>query len=269
MVWQSDIAIDAVSIQNGTTDPDICTDINFNDFQITSFSNQDAAGNFAVSSSGISLTLTNNTWKYIPYNYTVTPNTVIEFEFRSSSEGEIHAVGFEDDNSLTSSRYFKVHGTQNYGITNYDNYSGNGFVKYVIPVGGFYTGSMDRLVFINDNDAGSGNTSDFSFVKIYEGSCGNGANREIAVASLTPVFGDEDENILAMKIYPNPISGSSLNVFVNTDLEASYEIIGLQGQLVGKGIVTKDIDVSSLKTGVYFLRVTSADQVNSKRFIKR
>jgi len=177
-----------VSIQNGTTDPDTCPNVNFNDFQITAFSNQDASGNFAVSSSGISLTLTNNTWKYIPYNYNVTPNTVIEFEFRSSSEGEIHAVGFENDNSLTSSRYFKVHGTQNYGITNYDNYSGTGFVKYVIPVGGFYTGTMDRLVFINDNDSGSGNTSDFSFVKIYEGSCADGANREIAGASLVPVL---------------------------------------------------------------------------------
>ena len=30
---------------------------------------------------------------------------------------------------------------------------------------------MDRLVFINDNDAGSGNNSTFANVKIYETSC--------------------------------------------------------------------------------------------------
>jgi len=231
--WQSDIAIDAISISDGnTTPPPACDSIDFRDFQVLAFSNQDSAGDFTVNNSGASLSLSNNTWKYIPFNYTVTSNTVIEFEFRSSSQGEIHAVGFENDNSLTSSRYFKVHGTQNYGVTNYDNYSGTGFVKYVIPVGSFYTGAMDRLVFINDNDSGSGNTSDFSSVKIYEGSCSRSTNVQVVNTNIIPVFGDEDEDIMALKIYPNPVSGQTLGVFLNTDTVASYEIITITGQLV-------------------------------------
>ncbi|WAC02456.1 hypothetical protein N7U66_01720 [Lacinutrix neustonica] len=151
--WQSDIAIDAIHIQNDTvTPPSTCDSINFDAFQLLSFSNQDAAGNYTAS--GTTLALQNNTWKYIPLNYTVTPNTVIAFDFSSTSEGEIHGLGFENDNTLSSTRYFKVHGNQNYGVTNYNNYV-SGTKNYIIPVGAFYTGNMDRLVFINDNDAGS------------------------------------------------------------------------------------------------------------------
>ncbi|WP_367183232.1 choice-of-anchor B family protein [uncultured Aquimarina sp.] len=267
--WQSDIAIDDVNITDGNTPPPTCDSIDFRDFQITPFSNQDSAGNFVVNNTGTTLSLTNNTWKYIPYNYTVTPNTVIEFEFRSSSQGEIHAVGFENDNSLTSTRYFKVHGTQNYGVTNYDNYSGNNFITYVIPVGSFYTGTMDRLVFINDNDSGSGNTSDFSSVKIYEGSCGRSNNVQIASSNIIPVFGNEDEDIMALKIYPNPVFGQVLELFLNTDQPASYEIISITGQLISTGNVTKTIDVSSLNSGVYLLKVFNDNSQITKRLIKR
>ncbi|WP_109299197.1 trypsin-like peptidase domain-containing protein [Aquimarina sp. AU474] len=206
--WQSDIAIDDVSIQNGTvTPPPTCDTLNFNDFQITSFSNQDSAGNSSIGNGGNSLSLTNNTWKSIALSYNVTSSTVIEFQFSSTSQGEIHAVGFEDDNSLTSSRYFKVHGSQNYGVTNFDNYS-SGTTTYIIPVGNFYTGNMDRLVFINDNDAGSGNNSTFSNVKIYEGSCGQSASTESVIAAfenVTPIMGDQEEgDLLDLKITPNP-----------------------------------------------------------------
>lgn len=268
--WQSDIAIDAISISDGSNPPPpTCDSLDFRDFQINSFSNQDAAGDFSVNSSGTTLSLTNNTWKYIPFNYTVTSNTIIEFEFRSSSQGEIHAVGFENDNSLTSSRYFKVHGTQNYGVTNYDNYSGSGFTTYVIPVGSFYTGTMDRLVFINDNDSGSGNNSDFASVKIYEGSCVRSNYEQVVNTNIIPVFGDEDEDILALKMYPNPVSGQTLEVFLNTDQTASYEIISVSGQLMSQGTVTKTIDVSSLNPGVYLLKFFNDTNQVIKRLVKR
>ncbi|MCK8523501.1 T9SS type A sorting domain-containing protein [Aquimarina sp. D1M17] len=274
--WQSDIAIDAVSIQNGSsTPPPTCSDLDFNDFQIVGFSNQDAAGNSSVGGGGASLTLTNNTWKYIAFNYTVTPNTVIEFNFSSSSQGEIHAVGFEDDNTLTSTRYFKVHGSQNYGVTNYDNYSG-GTTTYVIPVGNFYTGTMDRLVFINDNDAGSGNNSTFSNVKVYEGSCGQSAlaERAATLENVTPVLGTEDEgDLFGLRISPNPtkdvfsiyLSGftkGSTNAFV-------YDILGRkQAQITlqpGENrISTRSL---SLGQGIYMIKLDTKEKSLTKKLI--
>ncbi len=271
--WQGDVTIDAVSIQDGTGGPDpTCDSLNFNDFQIIGFSNQDSAGDFSVGSGGASLALTNNTWKYIALNYNVTASTVIEFDFSSTSQGEIHAVGFENDNSLTSSRYFKVHGTQNYGVTNFDNYSG-GTTTYVIPVGNFYTGSMDRLVFINDNDAGSGNNSTFSNVKIYEGSCGSSAAVAADFGPTTALLGTEDEDAFStIKIAPNPLKrGNLLQVLMpRKDISGtSYSIINLMGQVVGKGKLNSNgsINVDFLRSGMYMLQIQNSQIKTVEQFI--
>lgn len=208
--WQSDIAIDAFGISNDIEDPNptTCDSLNFNNFSVTSFSNQDSDGTFSVTNTGSSLNLTNNTWKYITLNYEVTSSTVVEFEFSSTSEGEIHGIGFESDYTLTSSMYFKVHGSQNYGTTNYDNYV-SGTTTYIIPVGSFYTGTMDRLVILNNNDSGTGNTSTFNNVKIYEGTC-EASSRKTVSSAVTPVYGNTAEGILTtININPNP----SANIF--------------------------------------------------------
>ncbi|MDY8137364.1 M36 family metallopeptidase [Aquimarina sp. 2201CG5-10] len=261
--WQGDITVDALSISDGgTPPPPACDALNFNDFTITPFSNQDAAGDFSVGSGGAALSLTNNTWKYIAMNYTVTANTVIEFDFSSTSQGEIHAVGFENDNTLTSTRYFKVHGTQNYGVTNFDNYS-SGTTTYTIPVGNFYTGSMDRLVFINDNDGGSGNNSTFSNVKIYEGSC-NGSFAAVDFGPTTPILGDEDEGALSsITLSPNPAKDSfTLNVTGNStkDITATiYSILGKKASQVqlNPGVNTLSAKGLSLGSGIYLIKIES------------
>lgn len=269
--WQSDIAIDSVSIQNGIIDPPSeCETINFDDFQIIGFSNQDTVGDFSVS--GTTLSMQNNTWKYISLNYTVTTNTVIEFDFSSTSQGEIHGVGFENDNTLTAGQYFKVHGTQNYGLTNFDNYT-SGITTYIIPVGDFYTGSMDRLVFINDNDAGSANTSVFSNVKIYEGTCGNSVRVTSGFGRNTPILGTEDEGALyTLEIVPNPLKkGSLLEVSISGKevSNTTYSIINIVGQVVGKGTLdsSRFIVTDGLETGMYILNVQNSEIKETKRFI--
>ncbi|WP_159439385.1 trypsin-like peptidase domain-containing protein [Tenacibaculum agarivorans] len=273
--WSSDIAIDNLALTSGSGgggNPS-CAALDFNDFSITGFSNQDSAGNFSVSGSGASLTLTNNTWKYIALNYNVTANTVIEFEFSSTSQGEIHGIGFEDDNTLTANRYFKVHGTQNYGITNFDNYS-SGTTTYTIPVGSSYTGNMDRLVFINDNDGGSGNNSTFSNVRIYEGTCEN-SNAIVTemFEARVDVLGNEDEDIFtSIEIAPNPIQrGNALRLLGATKelSKATYSIVNMLGQTLKVGIVgeSKLIAIDQFDTGVYILRIENEFATTSKQFI--
>ena len=132
-----------------------------------SYSNQDTSGNVTVESAD-SILLEDNTWRRTTQTFNVTADTVIEFDFQSTSQGEIHGIGFDEDDGLSSNRIFKVHGTQNWGITDFDNYSGSGFVRYTIPVGQYFTGSAMFLVLVNDNDAGSGNNSRFQNVEVYE-----------------------------------------------------------------------------------------------------
>ncbi|GAB1856948.1 hypothetical protein MHTCC0001_17840 [Flavobacteriaceae bacterium MHTCC 0001] len=264
--WSSDIAIDDLELTtDGSTNPTGCDTLNFNDYSISSFSNQDSDGTFSIGSGGASLTLTNNTWKYIDFDYEVTANTVIELEFSSTSEGEIHAIGFDNDNSLTSSFYFKFYGTQNYGVTNFDNYS-SGTTTYVIPVGDSYTGSMDRLVFINDNDAGSGNTSVFSNVKIYETSC-TSSTSYVVFGERTDVLGNDDE--ISLTVYPNPVKEGALFVKTNLDSQLSYRVISILGQTVQSGeLKSQIVPVQSLESGIYMLEVTDRFEVLLQRFIK-
>ncbi|MDA8019548.1 MAG: hypothetical protein MPN21_19055 [Thermoanaerobaculia bacterium] len=154
-----------------------CNGTNCIDWDVTttsSFANQDGSATFAVSNGGDTITLTNNTWRRTNQTFNITADTRIEFEFSSTAQGEVHGIGFDEDNTLSSNRIFKVHGSQNYGITDFDNYT-SGTVTYDIPVGQYFTGSSMNLILVNDFDAGSGNNSVFTNVRVYEsgggGSC--------------------------------------------------------------------------------------------------
>ncbi|RZS93322.1 trypsin-like peptidase domain-containing protein [Aquimarina brevivitae] len=271
--YTSDMAIDNLSI-NSYSDPDpdpVCEVLNFNDSSIFSFADQDRRGDYMIQNDGTSLVLTNNTWKYIPMEYTVTENTVVEFEFSSTNEGEIHGIAFENDNRLTANRCFKVYGTQNYGITNYNNYN-SGTVKYVIPIGNSYTGSMDRLVFINDNDYSTGNNSTFSNVKIYEGSCGAEVVNFEAYTIGSDVLGDQDELDTTIQIASNPIKkGQTLQLMAyNMDwTKASFTIYSLAGQLLKKGFIQQagTINVSGMQQGLYVLKINTQSLIVTKQFI--
>ena len=170
------------------------------------------------------------------------------------------------------SHYFKVHGTQNYGVTNYDNYAG-GTTTYVIPVGNSYTGSMDRLVFINDNDAGSGNNSTFSNVKIYEGSCGESVVVVENFNAGPDILGDEDEDLFStISIAPNPVSkGTSLRLMgAGNDLEgAAYSIVSISGKVINRGTVNSSatINTNALNAGIYVLRLENEFTKVNKRIV--
>ena len=261
----------------GSTPPPTCTTLNFNNFSINSFSNQDADGNHFITNGGSSLVLSNNTWKYIPLNYNITSNTVIEFQFSSTSEGEIHGVGFETDNSLTSSRYFRVYGTQNYGVGNYDDYS-SGTKTYVIPVGNFYTGSADRLVFINDKDAGSsGNNSTFSNVKIYEGSCGSSSAANLRQAHVVEemILGNEPETILNNVVVGSNLAKGEVIVKMGVgNTAAKATIFNLMGQSKGtltlkSGLNKVATDQLHLPTGVYLIKIERNGESITQRVVIR
>ena len=86
----------------------------------------------------------------------MTSSTVLQFEFRSlGQEPEINGIGFT--NSLNSTppnnRGWQVHGTQNWteGIT-HANYSGNGWATYTINIGQTFTGFINYMVFVSDDD---------------------------------------------------------------------------------------------------------------------
>lgn len=142
--------------------------VNFNNHIVESYGGgQDASGGATIESGGAGLRLSGNSWKKIALPYTVTVNTVLEFDFSSDAQGEIHGIGFDDNNSISSSYTFKVHGTQGWGIRDFDNYAG-GTTHYKISVGNYYSGYFDYLFFTMDHDSGASGNGLFSNIKIYE-----------------------------------------------------------------------------------------------------
>jgi len=105
---------------------------------------------------------------------TIDSNTVLEFEFRTTEQGEEHAIGFtnvtNNDAPLNGSR-IKLYGTQAVPASraNLDfTYNGSGdWQSFSIPVGNFITGAFQYLAFINDNDASPNNgNSSFKNIKL-------------------------------------------------------------------------------------------------------
>jgi hypothetical protein len=143
--------------------------VDFGAASVESFeTTQDVDGDFTVGGGGDTLELSNNTWKRIDYGTTITTETVLTFEFRSTSEGQIHGIGLENDNGQTASRIFRLFGTQNWGEDDFETYSsGDGWVRYEIPVGDYYTGPARYLVFVNDDDRDVGSDSAFRNVRVY------------------------------------------------------------------------------------------------------
>ena len=151
---------------------------------------QDAGGVVNYMDDDVGVELDGNLWKQFSLNYTVTANTVIEFDFRSTNEAEISGIGFDTDNGISSGYTFKVFGTQNWGITTYDNYDGSGnWVHYEINVGAFYTGNFTRLFLVNDDDGGGDDGEGYwRNIVINEGNGGN--NDIIGGAGADELYGD-------------------------------------------------------------------------------
>ncbi len=133
----------------------------------------DQPGGDTIEDDGAALRITGNHWKKIEFPYEVTPNTIVEFDFQSSAEGEIHAIGFETDNTLNDSdaaRFFELYGTQTWGLQAFRDYASSSptVEHYVIPAGRWFQGTMSYLVLATDDDADASGESLFSNIRVYE-----------------------------------------------------------------------------------------------------
>ena len=145
--------------------------LTFVDGDFAGYAGSQDQGTATVSSAGNAVTLTDNAWKQLAADVTVTSDTVLTFDFSSTAEGEIHGIGFERDGVLSEEFIFQLDGSQNWGIQAFDGlYStGSGSRTYSIDVGQYFTGDFDRIVFVMDDDAGAGGNSTFANIEISTG----------------------------------------------------------------------------------------------------
>ena len=247
-----------------------CDGIDFSAETILAYGVSQDAGQYQVLNSGQTLYILNNAWKAIDLTYTITPNTVLEFDFRSTKRGEIHGIGFDDDDYISSGLTFRLYGTQYWGISDYADYPGDGNWKsYSIPVGQHYTGTSAKLFFTADHDGGTrdGN-SYFRNVRIHEG---NGCANLVSTENTDdPASAGSDE----LRIYPNPTTAAAwLDVREATAGTGQWTIRDLTGRVVGRGEAGLQagsnqvpLDLHGLPAGSYFLQWSTHDRERQTRF---
>ncbi|MBC6994428.1 M12 family metallo-peptidase [Neolewinella lacunae] len=240
-----------------------CLEIDFIQQPVTSYGTNQDAGTQSILDQGRTLFIQRNAWKRVNLSYTITPSTVLSFWFRSTKEAEVNGIGFDDNDVISSNLTFRLYGTQNWGIGNYDNYPGNGQWKYYeIPVGQFYIGEAVYLFFTADHDVGTrdGN-SYFRDVQISEGP-------PCRTASLPENLAEPDAQE-SLQLLPNPAS-SRVQVLLPAGKEVrSYQVIDLTGRTVLSGETGTDrleFSVASLPPGTYVFRYDDGTGGDSQRF---
>lgn len=264
----SDMAIDDFSI---LTYSENCAAVDFSQTAVLPFGSQDN-GSYTVQDGGRTLLIEDNAWKKIalPANYQVTPNTLLQFDFRSTEEGEVHGIRFDNNDTPDWGTYsFKLHGTQGWGIRDFDNYAPLQWHTYVIPVGEYYTGTFDRLVFVCDKDNGAPTSNAyFRDVKFYEGGSCKRGNEAAAVEAL------EAEPEWDFSVAPNPFENwleIRLPEMEKENKPASIVLYNLMGEVVFRKehAMGQVIRIEpKLPAGVYMVQVQAGSWRADKKVIR-
>jgi hypothetical protein len=128
---------------------------------------------------GATLHLVGNAWRKVSLPYTITPNTILEFDYKSPVQGDVQGIGFDTDSTASPQTIFRLYGTESWGLSNYADYASSApnWKHYAIPAGQFFTGAMNYLVFANDQDGGGPSAeSYFRNVSVHEAGSGTALN---------------------------------------------------------------------------------------------
>ncbi|WP_282123431.1 T9SS type A sorting domain-containing protein [Algibacter mikhailovii] len=129
-------------------------------------------GDYEIDESGQSILLTKSGWHKATISQIITENTYLEFEFKVNPEnaGRIVGIGFDTNDELRYSdfpQFFQLAGSYIYDTTDergypiYDFYTSDneiastfvdGWVKYSIHVGKYFSGDFDFLTFAATGD---------------------------------------------------------------------------------------------------------------------
>lgn len=129
-------------------------------------------GSVEIFNDGFGLAQDSNSWKRIDIDYEVTEKTLLAFDFAAFTEGEFHAIGFENDDVPDGETFFTLLGTQDgFGIRDFYRPSviDEGPLRFEIPVGDYFTGRFDQLVLATDQDVGEGADSFWFDLTLFEG----------------------------------------------------------------------------------------------------
>lgn len=212
--------------------------------------------------------LTNNIWSAVDFNYTITPYTILELDFKSTLQGEVQGFVLDNDLYHSAATTLKLYGTQAYGIDDFQ-YSGSGnWEHFRIPIGDYFTGSFSKFVFACDNDATIYSDALFKGIRFYEDYCHVPSSPKVK-ASLSMEEGPMPAQV---STYPNPVHNQLHIQFEGPEGLHPAQLLDLQGRVLWESQLQAgqySHDISHLPNGIYFLRVEVEGQGTLTRKITK
>jgi len=242
---------------NGTPDAcDACPIYNFNDYTVLSFYAGQDFGTQQIQDGGATLYMMGNAWKAIDINYTVTPQSVLTFDFKSTAEGEIHEIAFDNDLLFAPVHRAAVYGNQGYaGTLTNASYNGSGnWQSFAINLGTQFTGTFQYLVLTADDDANAAGNSYFRNITIFEDSDNNLACDLLCL----PGFVCDDNNACTVGETYDSNCNCSNGIFADSDNDGVCDV---NDQCPG-GDDTVDINMDGIPDNCY-LCPSSIVEINS------
>ena len=205
----------------------------------------------SVSGDRSSARLQYNAWKVFPLAYTVGADTMLEVTVQGPDVGEIIGIALDNDTEPTEGkRAFLLAGSTvdgsahtAWGWTLSPRYSAGGSaMTFTIPVGTYFTGSVNYLGLIADDDAGTG-TSDITFsnVRIYEVD-DNEAPTDVAITNQLIADGQSAGTVVGFLTFTDPNTEDSPAYSLSGEDAASFTIDGNRLKLVGTAAVANQSD---------------------------
>ncbi len=135
-----------------------------------------SGGSLEISNYGATLRASGDSWNAVPFSeftdsssYSVTTNTIIEFDYASSQQGTIQGIGFDSNaQSSDGNLFFQVHGTGSYGNLAGEYATASGTEHFEIRVGDHVGGPFNAMTHLVFGNTGTGSESIFSNIRVYE-----------------------------------------------------------------------------------------------------
>ena len=216
--------------------PETADSLDFNSAQISPFDNQDSNANYYIEDNGSTLMLSGNSWKSVEYTYTININSVIQLDVKTNGKGEIVGLALENDNKLTNNRLFKFAGSQTWAQDQFKYTQPGNFQTITLPIGRFMAGTIDRLVFVLDDDKPSNVPAEAIFKNVL----------------IFDQIVDYEQTLQQANNATNPVnlkfSSVAISSFHNQDKDRQYQITDNGNALTLQGNTWKSVDISYTMT---------------------
>ena len=162
--------------------PDNAPVLNFAVGDFESYTKQDDAATAAIAVvNDTELQMSGNTWKALDFDYVVTGESYVTFEYNTEAEGELTGLiflrdGLDPSNTGTwnlhqESEFIHLDGDQNYnGFGGFYDDGLGGWQTITVKLSDFNEigAEIDHLVFVNDDDADASGASSFRNIQVFE-----------------------------------------------------------------------------------------------------